>query len=203
MSPFDPRLAIIAAQARVKTCHVFHCLHAIKDMGAGFHPSAFAHFAGLELHHVEAIMAALEANGIERPRKATGARGQRLAPDWEPPQDWIDWACRERRWTPEDARQEAENFRDYWHARSGAGAAKLDWQATWRNWVRNSRRPNGTWQEPVAVSSNRAHMEQTAALYERMGRTVEAAEIRRQLAQSANVIPFPATDSLFESKMAV
>lgn len=30
-----------------------------------------------------------------------------------------------------------EKFRDYWRAKSGADARKLDWDATWRNWCRN------------------------------------------------------------------
>ena len=60
MTPFDPRLLIIAAQAKVKTCHAFHCWHAMRDMGGNFHIGAFATFAGLECHHVAAIMAAIE-----------------------------------------------------------------------------------------------------------------------------------------------
>lgn len=28
-------------------------------------------------------------------------------------------------------------FRDYWRAKSGSGATKLDWDATWRNWCRS------------------------------------------------------------------
>lgn len=35
-------------------------------------------------------------------------------------------------------RREADKFRDYWHGASGKTAAKLDWQATWRNWVRKA-----------------------------------------------------------------
>lgn len=27
-------------------------------------------------------------------------------------------------------------FRDYWRAKGGASARKLDWDATWRNWCR-------------------------------------------------------------------
>ncbi len=38
------------------------------------------------------------------------------------------------------AKVEAATFVDHWHAKSGRDATKLDWQATWRNWVRNSRR---------------------------------------------------------------
>jgi hypothetical protein len=31
----------------------------------------------------------------------------------------------------------ADGFRDYWIAQPGAKGVKLDWDATWRNWVRN------------------------------------------------------------------
>jgi hypothetical protein len=37
-------------------------------------------------------------------------------------------------------------FTDYWQARAGKEACKLDWDATWRNWVRKepqTRRVNG------------------------------------------------------------
>lgn len=31
----------------------------------------------------------------------------------------------------------ADQFRDHWIALAGAKATKIDWAATWRNWVRN------------------------------------------------------------------
>ena len=43
-----------------------------------------------------------------------------------------------------DPREHVEAFRDYWIARPGAGGVKLDWDATFRNWIRNSNtRGNG------------------------------------------------------------
>ncbi|THK35391.1 hypothetical protein EHS39_25615, partial [Ensifer sp. MPMI2T] len=36
------------------------------------------------------------------------------------------------------AEAEFEKFRDYWCAKAGREATKLDWQATWRNWIRNA-----------------------------------------------------------------
>jgi len=33
----------------------------------------------------------------------------------------------------------ADSFVDYWISRADAGAAKTNWLATWRNWVRNSK----------------------------------------------------------------
>jgi hypothetical protein len=65
-----------------------------------------------------------------------------LAADFEVPEDWIQWAVSERKWGKADAEDEAANFVDYWHAKPGKDGRKSDWPATWRNWVRNSRRAN-------------------------------------------------------------
>ena len=69
-------------------------------------------------------------------------RGSRLANDWVFPDEWKAWANKER---PDlDAKQVFEQFKDYWCAKAGKDAIKLDWQATWRNWVRNQKavKPN-------------------------------------------------------------
>jgi uncharacterized protein YdaU (DUF1376 family) len=64
-------------------------------------------------------------------------RGSRLAQDWFLPKPWGEWAQTER---PElNIRQTADQFRDYWIAQAGQKGVKLDWAATWRNWVRNSK----------------------------------------------------------------
>lgn len=197
MTPFDPRLPVIASAARVKTCHVYHCWQAWKQMGVHFNATMFAAFAGLEEKHVAAILGALESHGATPKGKTASPKGTRLAPDFKVPQDWIDFAIDERHWTPSDAQAEAENFCDFWWSKPGAEASKLDWKATWRNWVRNSRRANGDYrrQTDQPMVSHRDHMERTAALYERMGRTTEAADIRAQLAKSVNVLPFPPRDA--------
>lgn len=63
----------------------------------------------------------------------------RLPADWRLPRAWGEWALSERPdMTADDVRREAETFADYWRAKAGADARKLDWQATWRNWVRRS-----------------------------------------------------------------
>lgn len=69
-------------------------------------------------------------------------RGSRLSEDWVLPMAWGVWAVENG--MPEPAvRREADKFRDYWIGRSGATASKLDWQATWRNWVRKWVDDNG------------------------------------------------------------
>ena len=58
----------------------------------------------------------------------------RLKADWELPQEWGDWAETEGL-TGEEILREAEKFRDYW---LGNGKTKVDWEATWRNWIRRN-----------------------------------------------------------------
>ena len=65
-------------------------------------------------------------------------KGKRLPDDWKLPRAWGQWAVEDRRWPPEKIRLEGEKFSDYWRAKSGKDAAKLDWEATWRNWCRNA-----------------------------------------------------------------
>lgn len=72
-----------------------------------------------------------------RARASAPASGSRLHKDWSLPDDWRAWAQAER---PEvDVEDEAEKFRDYWRGKAGKDARKADWQATWRNWIRNAR----------------------------------------------------------------
>jgi uncharacterized protein YdaU (DUF1376 family) len=64
-------------------------------------------------------------------------RGSRLPQDWFLTKSMGDWATQER---PDlDVRQIAEQFKDYWVAQAGQKGVKLDWDATWRNWVRNTK----------------------------------------------------------------
>ena len=73
----------------------------------------------------------------ERPQKAKTAT--RLPEGWVLPKAWGEWALSERAdFTEADVRREAACFADHWHAKGGADARKVDWQATWRNWVRRA-----------------------------------------------------------------
>jgi uncharacterized protein YdaU (DUF1376 family) len=64
--------------------------------------------------------------------KAT--RGARLPATFEPD---FDFAKQNGVSNPND---EFAKFCDYWNSQAGAKAVKTDWQATWRNWCRNSRK---------------------------------------------------------------
>ncbi len=64
-------------------------------------------------------------------------KGSRLPQDWFLTKPMGEWASQER---PDiDVRQVAEQFKDYWIAQPGQKGVKLDWDATWRNWVRNTK----------------------------------------------------------------
>lgn len=67
--------------------------------------------------------------------KTQSSRGTRLTKDWILPKDWGIWA-EGSGMSRADIIKESEKFRDYWIAKSGSHATKMDWEATWRNWVR-------------------------------------------------------------------
>lgn len=81
-------------------------------------------------------------------------RGHRLPDDWQPdrtpgnlkaedghPADWL--------------RRELDKFRDHWAAATGKNATKLDWNAAWRNWLRNAEdfAPKGGLNAPRTAAS--------------------------------------------------
>ncbi len=81
----------------------------------------------------------------KKERKEVEARGTRLAKDWQPSSDDLDFAEKQNL-SEAEISLEAEKFRDYWYARAGPGAIKRDWSATWRNWIRarfKYGKPNG------------------------------------------------------------
>lgn len=67
--------------------------------------------------------------------------GSRLPDDWTPPEEWLAWARTEKPGI--NALQEADKFKDFWHGKAGKDGRKANWQATWRNWIRNARVGNG------------------------------------------------------------
>ncbi len=62
-------------------------------------------------------------------------RGSRLPQDFVLPKEWADFCLQNRQ--DLNPQKTFDSFKDYWVSKPGAGAVKLDWLATWRNWVRN------------------------------------------------------------------
>lgn len=79
-------------------------------------------------------------NHISEPKISKVARGSRLPPDWLPEGTF--------------EQEEVERFRDYWTAKAGKDGVKLDWQATWRNWLRNTQswKPRQPLAKPIDTS---------------------------------------------------
>jgi uncharacterized protein YdaU (DUF1376 family) len=76
----------------------------------------------------------------EPPERDPPKRATRL-PDDCPTTEDIAWAQAER---PDlDVRSVAATFRDHWIAVPGKDGRKLEWSATWRNWVRKQRPSTG------------------------------------------------------------
>lgn len=71
--------------------------------------------------------------------KAETQRASRLPAIWQPSDEDCAF-CKTNR--PDlHIGEMAERFRDYWHGIAGQKGCKLDWSATWRNWVRNEKQP--------------------------------------------------------------
>ena len=65
--------------------------------------------------------------------------GKRLAFDLTLPIEWEQF-CQQTR--PElNPAKTFDQFKDYWIAQAGQKGVKLDWFATWRNWVRTTHAP--------------------------------------------------------------
>jgi uncharacterized protein YdaU (DUF1376 family) len=64
-------------------------------------------------------------------------RGSRLQADFCLTDDWKEF-CRAER-SDLDPQKVFDGFKDYWIAKAGQQGVKLDWFATWRNWVRNQK----------------------------------------------------------------
>jgi hypothetical protein len=145
--PSDPRLALVAQQAKVRPPHVYHCWHSIAENPRAFSPDAFALFSGLERRHVDSIMAVLAEMQLmpTKTRAQNEGRGTRLPAAMELPEEWLTFAQHTRRWLQGTVEIEFQTFLDYWNAQPGAKGVKLNWESTWRNWVRRSHTPDGSW----------------------------------------------------------
>ena len=71
--------------------------------------------------------------------KKENKRGSRLSPDFLFTGEWLAF-CKQERPDLEPV-QTFEKFKDYWIAQAGQKGVKLDWFATWRNWVRSTNAP--------------------------------------------------------------
>lgn len=77
---------------------------------------------------------------VHKQESKSCGRATRLPKSWTLPEDWKVWALAEKpQWGEAYILQAAERFKDHWIA--APRGAKLDWLATWRNWIRNTHEP--------------------------------------------------------------
>ena len=81
-----------------------------------------------------------EKRVVKREANASPKKATRLSESWSLPRDWGEWAVSEG-WPEAVIRSEAAKFRDFWISKAGRDATKIDWSATWRNWMRNCKTP--------------------------------------------------------------
>ena len=76
---------------------------------------------------------------INQEPKVKQHKGSRLHPTFTMPDEWGEFCEQER---PELVPNKVFNqFKDYWISQAGQKGVKLDWFATWRNWVRSTNAP--------------------------------------------------------------
>lgn len=108
--------------------------HLVGQDKGGVNPPVKAHMPEARSQKPEEEVEAAQAPPPQR------RRGTRLPDDWSPTQDDLAFA-EQHGWAGEPLNTEALKFRNYWTAKSGAGAAKLDWHRTFCNWLLTARRP--------------------------------------------------------------
>lgn len=90
-----------------------------------------------------------------------GQRGTRLPKDWVLPLEWRKATIEQFEIFDAKVTTEANSFRDYWTGLAGQKAVKVDWQATWRNWIRkkyperlaiDEQRKVVWWQNPAKLA---------------------------------------------------
>lgn len=87
------------------------------------------------------------AGGRGKRANAAAARGSRLPDGFAPSDDDTAWAGRE--YPDVDTAAQTDAFCDYWRSKAGKDGVKLDWQATWRNWIRRAAEYSARRQAPT------------------------------------------------------
>ena len=90
---------------------------------------------------------------ITNNRKQPKRIATRISNDYEPTKDLLDWQS--NNFPDVNVQLETEKFKDFFL--SSPKGVKLDWDAAWRNWIRNSSKP-----KPWAKKNNSKALEEWA-----------------------------------------
>lgn len=119
------------------------------------------------------------SSGTAAPRSKKGTkRGTRIPEHFPVDADMVEWARSECPLV--DGKYETAQFCDYWASKTGANAVKLDWNRTWKTWMRKAQR-DAEERRPSNVIAIRGNDRMTAkhdmiAESKRMARELDALE---------------------------
>jgi len=95
--------------------------------------------SGVLAERLQVAIPETEREAEAETKKEKKTLGKRLASDFSFPKEWEEFCQTER---PELSPVKTfDQFKDYWIAQAGQKGVKLDWFATWRNWVRSTNAP--------------------------------------------------------------
>jgi hypothetical protein len=114
-----------------------------KEYQAGVKPlidnNFFTVVSGVLAERLQTAIPETERETETETKKEKKTLGKRLANDFSFPKEWEEFCQTER---PELSPVKTfDQFKDYWIAQAGQKGVKLDWFATWRNWVRSTNAP--------------------------------------------------------------
>ena len=114
-----------------------------KEYQAGVKPlidnNFFTVVSGVLAERLQTAIPETERETETETKKEKKTLGKRLASDFSFPKEWEEFCQTER---PELSPVKTfDQFKDYWIAQAGQKGVKLDWFATWRNWVRSTNAP--------------------------------------------------------------
>jgi len=114
-----------------------------KEYQAGVKPlidnDFFNVVSGVLAERLQTAIPETERETERETKKEKKTLGKRLASDFSFPLEWEQF-CQQTR--PELSPVKTfDQFKDYWIAQAGQKGVKLDWFATWRNWVRSTNAP--------------------------------------------------------------
>jgi hypothetical protein len=124
------RLGAVSSQVNTLSDRVSHTL---RDRVGDTHPDTH--------RDRESFKELTEGSRKPSESKIVKRKASRIPADFSVTPEMVQWA--KSRVPMVNGKLETEKFVNYWTAKSGASATKLDWPATWRNWMLEAGQRNG------------------------------------------------------------
>ena len=89
----------------------------------------------------------------KKPAESEVRRGTRIPPNFLPTTEMTEWASKE--FPLVNSKEETDRFIDFWASKPGQTACKLDWNRTWKNWIRSANDRIPQWRRDAAQPRRR------------------------------------------------